>query len=194
MNGQAHVATGPFQLAHSDNHIVIHTDEIPQPLVANDPRLMDMFVSGVAACGEESFKTKRATENPSDIRADEVLKYTDKLTGIYSDLWVAPEASINLGNPGNATAVNLEGNVPNSSNYVFPLRIVVRAGSESLSSVIIAAPGPFQARLSLPRSMQNKPDIILSLSSKFSFTPSQMGTSTDSRKLSFIYVRMAVVK
>jgi hypothetical protein len=107
---------------------------------------------------------------------------------------VAPEASINLGNPGSATAVNLEGNVPNSSNYVFPLRIVVRAGNESLSSVIIAVPGPFQARLSLPRSVQNKPDVILSLSSKFSFTPSQMGTSTDSRKLSFIYVRMAVVK
>jgi hypothetical protein len=194
LDGQAHVATGPFQLAHRDNLVVIHTDEIPQPLVVNDPRSMDMFVSGITACGEESFAARRTIENPSDIRADEVLRHLDKMTGIYSDLWVAPEASIDLGNPGRATAVILEGTVPTWSKFVFPLRIVLRAGGESIGSVMVAAPGPFQARLSLPRSMQNKSNIILSLSSKFSFTPSEMGTSTDGRKLSFMYVRMAVVK
>jgi hypothetical protein len=194
MDGHAHIATGPFQLAHRDNQVVIHTVENPQPLVANDPRSMDMSVAGVAACGEESFEARRAAGNPSDIRADEVPRHPDRMTGIYSDLWVAPEAGINLGNPGRATAVILEGHVPVWSKYDFPLRIVVRVGNESIGSVVVPAAGPFQATLPLPRSLQNKPEIVLRLSSKFSFIPSQMGMNKDSRTLSFMYVRMAVVK
>lgn len=115
------------------------------------------------------------------------------VTGVYSDRWVGETASVTLGNPQHFRGVLIAGTNVETRLPKEELEIKVRSAEKTFYVLRIKSLGDFQEYIPLPVELSTRDTLHLNFEPSKIFIPSEIGTSRDTRALSFRVSKIALV-
>ncbi|MBI4379838.1 MAG: NAD-dependent epimerase/dehydratase family protein [candidate division NC10 bacterium] len=112
--------------------------------------------------------------------------------GYYPDGWASREAHFLLVNPGQASRLRLEGELPNLPRRSFRTSIHVQLNGQRNGAPIAVVPGAFALEWKIPEEMRSSELFEVTLHSTSSFDPADLGIKNDRRRLSYKIRELAV--
>jgi hypothetical protein len=199
----ARLLSRPFIPSPGWTHIELAIQEDAQPLprpyalwkrwVPGDPRMLNVAVSEIAVVSDQGAEADAA--QAIDLRISDQYNRA-LLNGVYPDLWMGREAAFKLRIPGEADALEISGVLPIVKTFPSPYRIHASMDGVELAEQRVTQPGPFDLRFSLCVAGRRKnADGVATvvIRPESTFVPAKQSASEDSRPLSIILERLAVV-
>ncbi len=150
--------------------------------------LIMIFV--IVGCGEQK---RQQVGIPSSIDfADPNQLNSPSITGVYPDRWVGEMAAVTLGNPQHFHGVLIEGTNVETRLPNEELEVKVSLVEKTFYILRVKSLGDFQEYILLPLELSTRDTLHLNFKPSKIFIPSEIGTSKDSRALSFRVSRIAV--
>jgi hypothetical protein len=172
----------PQDLASSDTlelRLIASKSFVPSKLgTSRDDRALSFRLRRIALLSREgirqylpgSFKFPRAAENDPNLQ------------GIFSDGWMSDSAVVTLYNPDSSAMVEIRGLVPGNVFHGVSTLDVLYAGHLVVRNQVRAN---FQVKFQLPGDARGSSKLRLTLRPNGTFVPAVLGTSADSRTLSY---------
>ena len=112
--------------------------------------------------------------------------------GYYPDGWASREAHFLLVNPGQASCLRLEGELPNLPRHSFRTSIHIQLNGRRLGEPIALVPGAFELEWKIPEEMRSSALFEVTLLSTSWFDPAHLGIKNDRRRLCYKIRKLAV--